>query len=99
MKPRTTVKFKLKPNKPPRLSAAQAKKLRGQGIDYSDIPEVSDAQFKHAIRLPEPKQQITLRIDSDVLRFFRSLGRGYQSRINSVLRRYVDLSGDKNPSA
>jgi uncharacterized protein (DUF4415 family) len=99
VKPRTTVKYKLKPNKPPRLSAAQAKKLRSQGINYSDIPEVSDAQFRHAIRLPEPKQQITLRIDRDVLQFFRRLGRGYQSRINSVLRRYVDLSGDKNPTA
>jgi uncharacterized protein (DUF4415 family) len=80
----------------------QARKLasaRARSIDYSDIPEIPDELFKHAVRLPEPKQQITLRIDRDVLDFFRKLGRGYQSRINSVLRRYVDLSGDKKPSA
>jgi uncharacterized protein (DUF4415 family) len=102
VKPRSTVKYRLRPDKPPRLSAAQAKKLssaRERSIDYSEIPEISDELFKHAVRLPEPKQQITLRIDRDVLRFFRRLGRGYQSRINSVLRRYVDLSGEKNPSA
>ena len=37
----------------------------------------------------EPKEQITLRLDADVLRHFRRAGRGYQSRINAVLKSYV----------
>lgn len=38
---------------------------------------------------PESKEQITLRLDAEVLRHFRSTGKGYQSRINAVLRSYV----------
>ncbi|MDP4021711.1 BrnA antitoxin family protein [Methylobacterium sp. NEAU 140] len=38
---------------------------------------------------PEPKEQITLRLDADVLRHFRASGKGYQSRINAVLKSYV----------
>ena len=38
---------------------------------------------------PESKEQVTLRLDADVLRHFRSAGPGYQSRINAVLKRYV----------
>ena len=37
----------------------------------------------------ETKEQITLRLDPDVLRHFRSTGKGYQSRINAVLKSYV----------
>ena len=38
---------------------------------------------------PQPKEQITLRLDAEVLRHFRGSGKGYQSRINAVLRSYV----------
>jgi uncharacterized protein (DUF4415 family) len=40
------------------------------------------------IELPQPKEQVTVRLDRDVLRWFRSKGRGYQTRINAVLRSY-----------
>jgi uncharacterized protein (DUF4415 family) len=40
------------------------------------------------VELPEPKEQVTLRLDRDVLRWFRTRGRGYQTRINAVLRSY-----------
>jgi uncharacterized protein (DUF4415 family) len=39
--------------------------------------------------MPKPRAELRLRIDRDVLDFFRSTGRGYQSRINAVLRHYV----------
>lgn len=39
---------------------------------------------------PENKEQITLRLDPDILRYFRGLGRGYQSRMNAVLKSYVE---------
>jgi uncharacterized protein (DUF4415 family) len=40
------------------------------------------------VELPEAKEQVTLRLDRDVLRWFRARGRGYQTRINAVLRSY-----------
>ena len=41
------------------------------------------------VRLPENKQQITLRLDPDVIRWFKRAGKGYQSRMGAVLRSYV----------
>ena len=58
-------------------------------IDYSDIPELDARFFRRAIRWPGKKEQITLRLDPDVLGFFRRQGRGYQTAINAVLRHYV----------
>jgi uncharacterized protein (DUF4415 family) len=46
--------------------------------------------FAHAIIWPGPKKQITLRVDPDVLTFFRKQGKGYQSTMNAVLRKYVE---------
>ena len=46
--------------------------------------------FANAIFWPGPKQQITLRLDPDVLKFFRKQGRGYQTTINAILRKYVE---------
>jgi uncharacterized protein (DUF4415 family) len=40
------------------------------------------------LELPQPKEQVTLRLDRDLLRWFRAHGRGYQTRINAVLRSY-----------
>jgi uncharacterized protein (DUF4415 family) len=42
------------------------------------------------VLLPETKQQITLRLDAEVLRFFKATGKGYQSRMGAVLRSYVE---------
>ncbi len=42
------------------------------------------------VRMPEPKGQITLRIDRDVLQWFRTTGKGYQTRMNAVLRSYME---------
>ena len=43
-----------------------------------------------SIELPKPKADLHMRIDRDVLEFFRKTGRGYQTRINAVLRSYVE---------
>ncbi len=60
-------------------------------IDYSDAPYLPDAVWmKAAEQLPHPKRQITLRIDADVLDFFKQDGARYQSRMNAVLRSYVE---------
>ena len=42
------------------------------------------------IELPQPKAVLNMRVDKDVLDFFRKSGKGYQSRINAVLRAYVE---------
>ncbi len=42
------------------------------------------------VRAPVPKQPVNLRVDADILEFFRKDGRGYQTCIHSVLRSYVD---------
>lgn len=58
-------------------------------IDTSNIPELGDDFFREAeLRLP-PKQAITIRLDADVLEWFKEQGQGYQTRINQLLRRYM----------
>ncbi|MCG8460781.1 MAG: BrnA antitoxin family protein [Holophagales bacterium] len=60
-------------------------------IDYSDIPELDEAFFREAqVVVPPGKKQLTIRLDSDVLSWLKSQGRGYQSRINAILRAYYE---------
>jgi uncharacterized protein (DUF4415 family) len=59
-------------------------------IDYSDIPPLDEAFWSKAVqgRFYKPtKTSTTIRIDSDVLAWLRAQGKGYQSRINAILRR------------
>jgi len=65
--------------------------LQDKEIDYSEIPKQGPDFFANAILWPGPKKQITLRIDPDVLAFFRKSGKGYQTSINAVLRKYVEV--------
>jgi len=58
-------------------------------IDYSDLARLSDAFWKNAVRNPfykPTKTPTTVRLDSDVLAWLRSQGKGYQTRINAILR-------------
>jgi uncharacterized protein (DUF4415 family) len=59
-------------------------------IDYSDIPPLTEEFWKNAIRNPfykPTKTSTTVRIDSDVLAWLKGQGKGYQTRINAILRR------------
>jgi uncharacterized protein (DUF4415 family) len=69
--------------------------MRDQQIDYSETPALGDKFFAEAIRWPGKKKQITLRLDPDVLAFFRMHGKGYQTTINAVLRKYVETRKGK----
>ena len=65
--------------------------MSDKNIDYSDIPRVNKQFFKSGkLRLPKPKPLISIRIDEDVLNWFKDQGPGYQTRINAVLRMYKD---------
>lgn len=60
-------------------------------IDYSDIPELDEAWFAQAQTwTPPTKKQITLRLDEDIVAYFKEQGKGYQTRMNAVLRAFVD---------
>ena len=77
--------------KPSRTDWDRVATMADEEIDYSDIPPLRDDFFKDAqVRWPEKKKQVTLRIDPDVIEFFRKQGKGYQSMINAVLRKYVE---------
>ena len=57
----------------------------------ADAQPTDEAFWKDAdVVIPQPKHAISLRVDSDVLKWFKSQGRGYQTRMNAVLRAYVE---------
>jgi len=70
--------------------------LRDEDIDTSDIPEWTDEDWArarpyHSIR--PVKQQLTLRLDADLVAWFKAQspgGKGYQTAINEALRRHVE---------
>ena len=56
-----------------------------------DAPMTTAADWANAkVVWPSGKEPITIRIDKDILQWFRQRGRGYQSKINAVLRGYID---------
>ena len=73
-----------------RTNWARIRAMKDKDIDLSEVPELGEAFFDRAVLWPGRKRQITLRLDPDVLDFFRGHGRGYQTVINNVLRRYMD---------
>ena len=68
--------------------------MRDEDIDFSDNPEWTPEMFAKAVvrigfKPVPPKAQITLRLDADVLEWFRAQGAGYQTQINGLLRAYM----------
>src|SRR3546814_440293 len=91
-----TVRFQLDPGNLPPLTGAQKAELDAlqampdSGIDYSDAPTLTEDFWKTAERgrFYKPiKQQVTARLDADVLAWLKSQGKGYQARMNAILRR------------
>ena len=74
--------------KPIKSDLARIDRMKDADIDYSDIPELDDEFFKNAkiVNWPPAKAQLTIRLDADVLAWLKSNGRGYQTRINRILR-------------
>ena len=71
------------------------KKMKNDEIDLSDNPELTPAMFARAVvrrglKPVQRKAQLTLRVDQDVLDWFRNQGAGYQTQINSLLRAYME---------
>ncbi len=71
------------------VAGAAGRGTADSGIDYSDIPPLDDAFWARAVPNPffKPiKQHASVRIDADVLAWLKSSGKGYQTRMNAILR-------------
>ena len=73
---------------------AKLREMTDNDIDYSDIPQTEDswlATAELALELisDNSKRKISMMVDNEVLDYFRASGRGYQTRINAVLKGYV----------
>jgi uncharacterized protein (DUF4415 family) len=70
---------------------AKVDAMPDDAIDYSEIPELDADFFKNAVwKMPDPKASITLRVDRDVLEWFKQQGPRYQTRINALMRAYME---------
>jgi len=66
------------------------KKISDDEIDYSDIPETDEAFWRDAqVHFPSKKTHLSIRLDDDIVTWFKQFGRGYQTKINAVLRSYI----------
>lgn len=69
--------------------------MKDEDIDLSEIPAITPEMFARAVArrglkaIPR-KKQLTLRVDNDVVEWYQKQGPGYQTRINSLLRAYME---------
>ena len=69
--------------------------LKDEDIDTSDIPPLDPELLRQArLRLPVSKAIVTIRVDADILSWLKAQGRGYQTRINAILRTYMEATRD-----
>ena len=89
------VKYKVDLNNPPVLYDEQKVRLEALAkrpdseVDCSDIPELDENFWKNAVQNPfyKPTKQVTnVRIDADVMQWLKAQGKGYQTRMNKILR-------------
>ncbi len=77
-----------------RTDFARLDQMKDKDIDLSDAPEITPEMFAKAIvrrgLKPRTKKQITLRVDSDVLDWYKKQGPDYQTKINLLLRAYMN---------
>ena len=80
-----------------RTNWAALEAMEDEGIDYSDIPPLTEEFFEKAtLRIPAPQAQRLVQIDPDVLKWFQAQGGEYRALINSVLRSYIESSGEQS---
>ena len=82
-----------------KVEIAALRAMTDDEVDTSDIPPLSDSFWRNAVANPfyrPTKTSTTIRIDTDVLAWFKGQGKGYQTRINTILRRaMLDVSTSK----
>ncbi len=80
------------PQRKARKSAAKSKPAPAAPVRKAKAKPVVATEWASGVVFAEkePKLAVSLRLDADVLRFFRGFGSGYQTRINEVLRVFMD---------
>ena len=78
-----------------RSNWAKAAALTNEEIEAQIAADPDEADMvidwdSATVDVPQPKAVLNMRIDRDVLEYFRKMGKGYQTRINAVLRSYMD---------
>lgn len=73
-----------------RAAAMTEAEIEAAIADDPDEAEMVVDWSQASVELPQPKATLNMRIDRDVLEFFRRQGKGYQTKINAVLRSYVE---------
>lgn len=74
-----------------RTDWARIDAMTDEDIDYSDCPPLGENFWKNAkLILPEPKVSVGVRFDRKVVDWFKKQGPGYQSRMNAVLKTYME---------
>jgi len=58
----------------------------------ADLKHIVGGIVRRGLKVAPPKESISLRVDADVLEWFRATGTGYQSRMNAVLRAFRDAA-------
>lgn len=81
----------------PKTPLAALRQLGDKDIDFSEIPPITPEMFargivKRGLKPVMKKDLLTIRIDSDVLKWFKAHGRGYQTQINALLREYMQAN-------
>jgi uncharacterized protein (DUF4415 family) len=101
------VRYKFDPKNPPKMTEEELARfdaIKDEDIDYSDIPDMGDADWSKAMTWDEltakmnpPKSSVTIRYDADIIEWFKAntgtedkRGKGYQTAMNAVLRSYVE---------
>lgn len=81
-----------------RTNLAKLRRKTDKGISYKDSPATTEEFWEDAkVFMPQHKVHISLRLDEDIVNYFKEEGSGYQSRINAVLKAYVNThSHDHN---
>ena len=70
--------------------------IKDEDIDYSDIPELDESFWQRAkLQMPQPKKGVYVRLDTDVLDWLKLKGKGYQTRMNAMLRAMME--SDQQP--
>jgi uncharacterized protein (DUF4415 family) len=83
-----------------RLKAMTDEDIARAAASDPDAPMTTAADWANAkVVWPPGKEPITIRIDKDILAWFRKRGRGYQSKINAVLRAYIDAQKPQRKSS
>ncbi len=79
------------------LTAEEIAALQDKDIDLSDIPELDEKFWREARKIEHPvaRKSVHLKLDEDIFEYFKQGGKGHISRMQAVLRAYVDAKTKK----